>query len=111
MEAITDSSLPLGPRQPQVLAASAGLVDYGTGQPWGQSRVAGGCRTSEAEHVAADPSSGALYLQSHVLPCPGDSMPMLGHPRALSPFLRAGSLSSGARWPGFSSWAWHLLPG
>ena len=41
MEAITASSLPLGPHQPQVPAASAGLVNYSTGQPWGDAHVAG----------------------------------------------------------------------
>ena len=35
------SALPLGPRQPQVQAASAGLVNYDTGQPWGEAHVAG----------------------------------------------------------------------
>ena len=41
MEAIMASALPLGPRQPQVQAASAGLVNYDTGQPWGEAHVAG----------------------------------------------------------------------
>lgn len=35
------SALPLGPCQPQVQATSAGLVNYDTGQPWGEAHVAG----------------------------------------------------------------------
>lgn len=53
-------------------------------------------------------NSMALHLQS-CLALPGGLHAHVGAPT--SAFLRAKSLSCGARQPGFSSWACHLLAG